>query len=108
MIRVENVIDFIDKLIKNTNNSQLLASFQIMDKMGRGYIDANTFQQFVIDCWIAAFRNLNSMIQKSGEYSELKNVSLESWASSKKADIIVQVQKEFMAFDSSKSGVGTV
>jgi hypothetical protein len=34
-------------------------------------------------------------------------VSLESWASSKKADIIVQVQKEFTSYDSTKSGVGT-
>lgn len=112
IIRVDQVMEFIDNLVKNSNESQLKGkqwsdqvSFEIMDKSKAGVINSLTFQTFAFDCWQAAFRNLASMIQNSDKANEVPPNSIESWSNSKRSEFANAMHKEFLVYDSDKRGV---
>lgn len=103
-MRPEQAVAMVDGLMKNTNEAQLMYSWEIIDRNQTGAISFQAFQAFALDCWMAAFRNLNTMIQMQPN-CELPQACLEAWASSKRGEFSAEIQKEFQAHDSNRRGV---
>lgn len=82
-----------------------LVSFEILDRTNSGVINLKTFQSFAFDCWMAAYRNLNAVIQNYDKSYGLPPNSLESWASSKRSDFVSAISQDFTDYDTDKKGV---
>lgn len=76
-----------------------------MDKTNSGVINLKTFQSFAFDCWMAAYRNLNAMVQNYDRSYGLPPNALEAWANSKRSDFVTAISADFAEYDSEKKGV---
>jgi hypothetical protein len=76
-----------------------------MDKTNSGVINQKSFQSFAFDCWMAAYRNLNSVILNYDRNYGLPPNSLESWASSKRSDFVTAITQDFNEYDTERKGV---
>lgn len=82
-----------------------LVSFDIMDKTNSGVIALKSFQSFAFDCWMSAFRNLNTVVQNFDKTYGLPPNGLESWANSKRSDFVASITQDFSNYDPERKGV---
>jgi hypothetical protein len=79
-----------------------------MDKTNSMVINLHTFQTFAFDCWVAAFRNLNNIIQNTDPMYDLPQNGLEAWAFSKRGELNAALSAEFAQYDNEKKGYWTL
>lgn len=98
-VSLDEVVKMADNLVNNVNEYQLKLSFDIIDTQGSGRINKKTFLTHGQECWMAAFRNLDSLVQKTTLRNKVPSNSIETWAQDKKRDFLEKLGSEFNAYD---------